>query len=152
MKNPLWAKAIETCADPQRARHHLEQLMTTSAAAQLKSAVASPREVKHSATTGGANPATPRGEQARILTALLSGSQALNGLLIANPDWLSSLTPEALKHPRQEQGLRREVNGWLKQLMEKRDYNAAFAQLRRFKQREMLRIATRDLARLGNSS
>ena len=131
MKNPVWAKAIEASADPQRARHQLEQLMTTSAAAHLKSADAA---------------------QSRILTALLSGSQALSALLIANPDWLSSLTAEALKHPRREQGLRREVNGWLKQLMEECDYNAAFAQLRRFKQREMLRIAARDLARLGTVS
>ncbi len=31
-----------------------------------------------------------------------------------------------------------------------RDYNTALARLRQFKQREMLRIAARDLARLAN--
>src|SRR5207247_1251079 len=37
-------------------------------------------------------------------------------------------------------------------LLESRDYSAALAKLRQFKQREMLRIAARDLARLGNTS
>ncbi|MBI3853349.1 MAG: bifunctional [glutamate--ammonia ligase]-adenylyl-L-tyrosine phosphorylase/[glutamate--ammonia-ligase] adenylyltransferase [Verrucomicrobia bacterium] len=131
MKNPVWSQAIKACADPPRARYHLEQLLATSAAGQLKSASA---------------------EQAGVLAALLSGSQALAALLIANPDWVSSLLPEVLKHPRREQGLRREVNGWLLPLMAARDFDAAFAQLRRFKQRQMMRIAARDLARLGTVS
>ncbi|TMP98197.1 MAG: bifunctional [glutamate--ammonia ligase]-adenylyl-L-tyrosine phosphorylase/[glutamate--ammonia-ligase] adenylyltransferase, partial [Verrucomicrobia bacterium] len=63
-----------------------------------------------------------------------------------------TLEPEQLHHPRQEQRLRREVNGWIVPLLESRDYSAALAKLRQFKQREMLRIAARDLARLGNTS
>ena len=46
--------------------------------------------------------------------------------------------------------MRREVDAWLKPLIEARDFTTAFVQLRLFKQREMLRIAARDLARLGN--
>ncbi len=131
MRNPVWTQALKNCADPQRAREHFEQLLITSAARQLKSTSA---------------------EEARVLAALLGGSQALATMLIANPEWLSSLTLDVLRHPRRKQGLCREVNGWLKPLMEARDYHSAFAQLRRFKQREMLRIAERDLGRLGTVS
>ncbi len=89
-------------------------------------------------------------QQARIVAALFSGSQAMGGLLLAHPDWLAAvLNPEHLQHPRQEQGLRREVNAWLGPALENRDYAGAFAKLRLFKQKEMLRIAARDLARLG---
>src|SRR5437016_5726607 len=35
MKNSVWSQAIKACADPPRARHHLEQLMNTSAAGDL---------------------------------------------------------------------------------------------------------------------
>ena len=54
-----------------------------------------------------------------------------------------------LKFPRRKQGLRNEVNRWLKPLLAASDYGAALTSLREFKQREMLRIAGRDLARLG---
>ena len=128
MKNPVWTNAIKTCADPQRARHFLDLLAATSAGAALPAA---------------------SGEQARILAALFSGSQALSNLLVARPDWLSVLEPEALKFPRRKQGLRNEVNRWLKPLLAASDFGAALTRLREFKQREMLRIAGRDLARLG---
>ena len=45
---------------------------------------------------------------------LFSGSQALSNLLAARPEWLGALEPEALKFPRRKQGLRNEVNRWLK--------------------------------------
>src|SRR5439155_18529707 len=64
----------------------------------------------------------------------------------------ATLEPEQLHHPRQEQRLRRQVNRCIVPLLESRDYSAALAKLRQFKQREMLRIAARDLARLGNTS
>src|SRR6185503_9363826 len=54
--------------------------------------------------------------------------------------------------PRQEQGLRREVNAFVQPALKARDYAGAFAQLRLSKQREMLRIAARDLARLGDTA
>ena len=86
----------------------------------------------------------------RALVALLGGSQALGNLLVANPDWLPVLNIESLQFPRRMEGFRREVEGWLKPALVARDYPGAFAELRRFRQREMLRIAARDLARLGD--
>src|SRR5690348_704621 len=127
MKNPVWSKVLKSSADPQRARHHLDLLAGTNARVSLERA----------------NP-----EQARILCALFSGSQALSNWLIANPDALARLTPEALGHPRGAQGLRREVGEWLEPLLEARDYAAGYGRLRQFKQCELLRIAARDLARL----
>ena len=130
-ETPVWRRAIRSCADPRRAKVQLAQLAASSAAAQLQRA-------------------TP--EEARILATLWSGSQAMSDLLMKHPEWLhESLRPEHLAHPRQEQGLRREVNGWLSPALQARDYPAAFARLRQFKRREMLRIAARDLARLGDA-
>jgi len=128
MKSPVWTSAIKTCADPQRAKHFLDLLAATNAGAALQ--------------------ALPV-EQVRILTALFSGSQALSNLLVARPDWLGELEPEVLKFPRRKQGLRVEANRWLKPLLAASDFGAALMRLREFKQREMLRIAGRDLARLG---
>ncbi len=117
---------LEGCADPQRATAALEQLRGSDAAAAVRKLSA---------------------EQARILAALLSGSQAALELLLAHPDWLGPLLePGFLTHPRHEGGLRREVEPWLKE----QDYETAFSSLRKFKQREMLRIAARDLARLSH--
>jgi len=128
MKIPSWTNAIKTCAEPQRAKHFLDLLAVTDAGAALQAASA---------------------EQARILAALFSGSQALSNLVVARPDWLSLLEPEALKFPRRKQGIRNEVSRWLKPLLAASDFGAALTRLREFKQREMLRIAARDLARLA---
>jgi glutamate-ammonia-ligase adenylyltransferase len=128
MKNSVWAAALNASADPQRAKHQLELLAATPASAALAGASA---------------------EQAQILCALFSGSEALSSWLIANPESISVLSPESLKHPRREQGLRREVNEWLVPLLNQRDYSSALQRLRLFKQREMMRIAARDLARLA---
>ena len=81
---------------------------------------------------------------------MFSGSRALGELLVAHPDWLSVLEAGRLKFPRRAEGFQREVEGWLKPELAARDYKGALTELRRFKQREMLRIAARDLARLGN--
>ncbi len=130
MQNPVWRQAIEASADPLRAKQGFDQLKATSAAAALKKA--SP-------------------EQVRILAALFSGSQALGEALLAHPDWFAqALDAERLRHPRKEQGLRREIHSWLAPLLAARDHASALARLRQFKQREMLRIAARDLARLGD--
>jgi glutamate-ammonia-ligase adenylyltransferase len=128
MKNPVWLQALKSCADPQRARHQLDQLAATSAKEAL--ALASP-------------------EQARIICSLLSGSQFLGGWLIGHPELISILTPELLQHPRRPQGLRRELEGCLEALSNPEAQMAAFEELREFKQREMLRIGARDLARLA---
>ncbi len=131
MKNPHWVNAIKTCADPQRAGHFLELLSATDIRPKLQ---------KFSE------------EQIRILVALLSGSHSLGSQLVANPQWLDLLDSERLRHPRRAQGLRREVEDWLKPMLAARDYHGALGQLRRFKQAEMLRVAARDLARLGNTA
>ncbi|PYI87799.1 MAG: hypothetical protein DME26_05030, partial [Verrucomicrobia bacterium] len=112
----------------QRARRSLHDLSKTSAASTLKDASL---------------------EQARILVALFSGSVTASELLAAHPQWISEwLAPDTLRSPRQEQGLQREVSAWLPSVWQSRDFEPAFAKLRQFKQREMLRIAARDLARL----
>jgi [glutamine synthetase] adenylyltransferase / [glutamine synthetase]-adenylyl-L-tyrosine phosphorylase len=131
MKNSLWSKALKASPDPHRAKHFLDLFAATNALPALQKSSA---------------------EQARILAALFSGSQALSALLLAHPDWLPVLAPEVLKFPRRKQGLRNEVSGWLNLLLEAQDYAGAFSRLRDFKQREMLRIAARDLARLADVS
>lgn len=88
-------------------------------------------------------------ESAGILAALVSGSQFLGELLLANPALLSIFDSEQIRFPRRLEGLRREADGLLQPLMTAGDYPRALAELRRFKQRETLRIAARDLGRLG---
>lgn len=127
---PVWQVAVRAAADPQRVRHQLQQLADTPAAPSLVRAAR---------------------EQARILAALFSGSPALGETLAAHPDWLKELEPESLRHPRRAQGMLREVESWLGRALRAQDYAAALARLREFKQREMLRIAARDLARLGDT-
>ena len=129
MKKPDWQKLAAASADPARVRHFLALLAATEAG---------PRLEKYSA------------DQMRVVVALLSGSLALGNLLVANPGWLSVLDIGVLKFPRRADGLRREMEGGLKPRLEACDYAGALTELRRFKQREMLRIAARDLARLGD--
>jgi [glutamine synthetase] adenylyltransferase / [glutamine synthetase]-adenylyl-L-tyrosine phosphorylase len=130
MKASVWQAAVRTTADPIRAEQGFAQLAEAGTAAVLD---------------------TLTEDHARIIAALFAGSQAMSLLLLKHPEWISSLlTPENLAYPRQEQGLRREVHGWLEPALKARDYPAAFTKLREFKQREMLRIAARDLARLGD--
>src|SRR5260370_11007130 len=131
MKNAVWAKAIKGCADPLRARHFLGLFAVSSAGTALHE---------------------PSSERARILTALFSGSHAMSNLLLANPAWIEFLLPEALNFARRKQSLLAEVGRWLPPMLEAGDYAGALSRLRHFKQREMLRIAARDLARLGNIS
>ncbi len=125
----VWSDALKTSADPERAQHHFDLL---------------------AAASGGAVLAQADAEQARLLAALLSGSEALSTLLIANPTWLEQLKPDPLRHPRRSESLRAELNGALATLVTALDYAGALAAVRQFKQREMLRIATRDLARLAS--
>ena len=129
MKRPVWTKALKACADPQRAKAMLERLTETSAG-----------ELLH-----GASP-----EQARVVIALFSGSQAMSDWLVAHPDWLDLLDPVLLSSPRRKQGLRTESLGFIEPLLVQGDYAGALGRLREFKQKQMLRIATRDLARLSD--
>src|SRR5262249_21558456 len=70
--------------------------------------------------------------------------------LIQHPYWYELLHPDALKFPRRKQGLLNEINEWFKPMLVSREYGAALARLREFKERQMLRIGARDLAHLGN--
>jgi hypothetical protein len=106
MKKSDWQKLAGTSADPARVKHFLDLLAATDAGPQLE---------KNSA------------EQLRVVVALLSGSEALGNLLVANPGWLSVLDIEQLKFLRRAQGLRQEVEGWLKPKLEACDYAGALA-------------------------
>lgn len=129
MKKDVWPKALEECADAKRARHHLELLRQAGNGPLLDRASA---------------------QGAKVLTALLSGSQALGEMLLANPGLLPSLLDaDGLQTPRTAKGLRRAVGLWLPGMLHKREYEGALASLRTFKNQEILRIAARDLARLG---
>src|SRR5437773_5144299 len=130
MKSPSWTKAIRESADPERARHFLGLLAATRAGGVL-----------------GAFSA----EQARILAALFSGSQALSVWLIANPDWLEVVAPQNLGFARRKEGVLSEAESAVESLLPAKDYTLALGRLRQFKQREMLRIGARDLARLGHT-
>jgi [glutamine synthetase] adenylyltransferase / [glutamine synthetase]-adenylyl-L-tyrosine phosphorylase len=130
MKAPLWQQAAKASADSTRAQRGFEQL--AGASASVLDSIS--------------------GEHARVLAALFAGSQAMSALLLRHPEWIGTvLAPENLLHPRREQGIRRESNAWLEPALQARDYSGAFSKLREFKQREMLRIAARDLARLGDA-
>ncbi|MBI3417956.1 MAG: bifunctional [glutamate--ammonia ligase]-adenylyl-L-tyrosine phosphorylase/[glutamate--ammonia-ligase] adenylyltransferase [Verrucomicrobia bacterium] len=130
MSKQVWPNAIASSADPARCQHFYDLFRAVVAAGVLKNISA---------------------EEARIFASIFSGSQALSELLLSHPDWLAtSLNAEMLQYPRQEQGLRREVNAWLPSLLRAKNYAGAFARLREFKQREQLRIAARDLARLAD--
>jgi [glutamine synthetase] adenylyltransferase / [glutamine synthetase]-adenylyl-L-tyrosine phosphorylase len=129
VKNPLWIKALKTSADPERSRHLLESLAATGARSQLE---------KFSA------------DSMRAFIAVSAGSQALGNLLLAHPDWLSLFDDERLKFPRRAQGFQQELGRLLGPALKVQDYAAALTELRRFKQRELFRIAARDLARLSN--
>jgi [glutamine synthetase] adenylyltransferase / [glutamine synthetase]-adenylyl-L-tyrosine phosphorylase len=126
----VWTECIRASADPDRAGRMLKLLAETPARPTLAGAGAT---------------------QARLLCALFSGSQAWGELLLAQPERLAELREENLRAPRRGQGLRGELQQTLVPLLQGREHAAALAAIRRFKQREMLRIAARDLARLGST-
>jgi glutamate-ammonia-ligase adenylyltransferase len=129
MKETGWAAVLAASADAVRAAKCLARLRDAGAGDALERAGREP---------------------ARVLATLLGGSQALGECLVAHPGWLPPLLDvEGLRFPRIDQGLRHEVEAWLRPALAARDFAGAFAKLREFKQRENLRIATRDLARLG---
>lgn len=125
-----WTKAIDSAAIPERARHARDQLL--------------PRD-----TTGFFQAADA--EQARIFAALASGSEWAVEWLGKHPEWLAAITPSNLGHPRHLQGLKAEVDEWFAPLLKSGSFSEALGKLRRFKQREMIRIAARDLARLSST-
>jgi len=125
-----WKEALKASAEPHRARDFLLQL----AAHSLE-------------TLRGFSP-----EAARVLVSLFSGSVAVSEWLIKHPEWLSTLDPALLQNPRREQGLRREVNEWLDPAVAGGNHSEALAKLRLFQRRDLMRLATRELARLATTS
>lgn len=127
----IWAAAIKASADPDRTRARLNLLSENdpSVGASLEQA-------------------TP--EEARILAAVFSGSAALGAMLCSRPQWTSTLRPVLLEHPRRKDGLARDVETWLGPALKVADYAGALAKLREFKEKQTLRIAARDLARLSS--
>src|SRR5271165_5370643 len=96
MQSQALTTAVERCADPQRARTYAERLQENGAGRLFRKLLP---------------------EQARILAALLSGSQWSAELLLAHPDWLPPLLElEAIQRPRSLQGLRRAVEADLTEL------------------------------------
>ncbi len=120
---------MKSSADPERSRHLLDSLAVAGARSQLEKLPAN---------------------SMRAFAALSGGSQALSDLLLAHPDWLPLFDVERLKFPRHAQGFQQELGRLLGPALKAQDYAAALTELRRFKQRELFRIAVRDLARLSN--
>jgi [glutamine synthetase] adenylyltransferase / [glutamine synthetase]-adenylyl-L-tyrosine phosphorylase len=127
LQSATWKKAIAACADPARVRHALNELSQTAAGPWLDRASA---------------------EEARIASALLAGSQWAGDMLQKHPEWLADLLAgDPIRHGRRKEGLRREVQPWLAN-----GFESALAKLRQFKQRQMIRIAARDLGRLADAT
>jgi [glutamine synthetase] adenylyltransferase / [glutamine synthetase]-adenylyl-L-tyrosine phosphorylase len=129
MKKTDWPKIIKASADPNRVKNFLSSLTETGARSQLD---------KFSV------------ESARILSALVSGSQYFGEILPAHPEMLSAFDFEELRHSRRADGLRRDAKTILEPKLAGHDYANILVELHRFKQREMLRVAARDLGRLSN--
>src|SRR5579859_4983723 len=123
-----WQGALRVSADPERARRFFDLLSGTSAQPLLERASAA---------------------QIKLLTALFAGSQALSSLLVTHPDWLELLEPAALQFPRRKHGMSQQLESALASLLRGANWAAALAALRQFKQRELMRIGARDLARLA---
>ncbi len=89
-------------------------------------------------------------EAGPLLAAMLAGSQWLPALLVQHPDWMTVFQDvEALCHPRRKEGLRREVETGSAAVLAQGDEAGALDRLHAFRLRELLRIAIRDLGRLG---
>jgi len=122
-----WDNAVRRSADPERARRFGSQL-----------AVLRPDYFENVSQ-----------EQATVVAALFSGSKALTELLLVKPEWLEEIEVSGLQNPRRKAGVQSGVAAFLKTGLEAKDYAGTLRKLREFKQREMLRIAARDLGRFG---
>lgn len=129
MEQNLSAQIIEASAGPERVRHH---------ARLLKDALGSD-PWKRLDKEGG-----------RVLAALLAGSSWLTSLLVQHVEWFEIFTDlRQLERPRRKEGLRQELDALIDPALEKGESRAALEALHHVRLRELLRIAVRDLARLG---
>src|SRR5436190_16144704 len=87
-------------------------------------------------------------DETAIISTIFGGSEALGTLRIKHPAWLELLVPGKLKFARRKQGLRGALEKCFAPLLQSLDFSTALNRLREFKQRELLRIAARDLMRL----
>ncbi len=126
-----WAEAQKAAAEPKRAGHYYRLLAGNNTAEELAAVDA---------------------EQIRILCALFSGSQALSAWLVAQPDWLALTAPEEMRFLRRKEDLRKLAAGWLKPVLAQKDFATGFRRARQLKRVEILRIAIRDLGRLGQTT
>lgn len=128
MTSAKWTELIKGAAEPERAERYVKLLREKSPAVE-----------------GWSEP------EARLLCALLGGSEYAGNLLVANPEWLEMLQAEGLQYPRRKQGMGQELSRTTDPLLKGQDYAGVFREVRRFQKREMVRIAARDLARLGDA-
>jgi glutamate-ammonia-ligase adenylyltransferase len=129
MARRVWDQAVAGAPVPERARAALARLRPLAPD-----------------TFAAADAAT-----ARAWCALWSGSEWAAEVLARHPEWLEGMDAAALAHARRIAGLAREVEGWLASAIKARDFDGALARVRRFKHKEMIRIAMRDLARLAST-
>ncbi len=123
-------KIVIESADPKRVNNFLTQLRATAANDWLNKA---------------------KIDEVRALVSLFSGSEVMSERLIANPEWISEIFKlEKLKYNRESEGLSYDINQQISPLIEVREFSRALASVRIFKQKEMLRIAVRDLSGLGS--
>lgn len=121
---------VKESADPKRVSNFLTQLRATAANDWLNKANI---------------------EEARALVSLFSGSEVMSERLIANPEWISEIfNLEKLKYKRESEGLSYDINQQISPLIEAREFSKALSSVRIFKQKEMLRIAVRDLSGLAS--
>lgn len=124
-----WQAALKACADPESAAQRLQRLADGAAAERL---AAFPAEARP------------------ILAAVLAGSRALSALLTQHPEWITLLGDlEGLRHPRRKPGLLREVATLIEPALRGGDFPPGIQGLHDLRLRELLRIAARDLGRLG---
>jgi len=131
---PDWSVALDNAPDPARAREHLERLL----------AAAGPQSV---------DSVPPDGRP--LLTTLLSGSRALSEWLIRSPELLGPFhEPDSLRRPLLKTAQEQERHQTLLALDLTTSSGAtrALDQLHANRSRTLLRIATRDLARLAPPS
>jgi glutamate-ammonia-ligase adenylyltransferase len=125
----IWNRFWKLAVDPDRARRVVEELRHHPDSARFITSI--------------------RPDSASALVRVAGGSSHLASLLLREPAWAATcLKPDALAHPRRAEGLRLEAAAFLDESIGRADHAAALTALRRFRERESLRIAARDLAGL----
>lgn len=122
-----WDRLWTTAVDPDRARRVIDALRLQSGCADF---------------LRGIHP-----ESAAAMVRVAGSSSHLAAVMMREPGWLAAcFSREALSEPRRFEGFRREAAALLDETLARADHAAALAQIRRLRERESLRIATRDLS------